>query len=139
MRRLPALIVLAAVPMVLGACGVLVPVGGGVSNVPVLGMPGDKLPGGFFIDSVDVSVAESFPVQLFVDIEGSAPTPCHGIVWEITEGEGVRTITVTTEVERDVMCAQVLEPHSLTIPLGPAPDLPVEVWVNGELVRTVEG
>jgi hypothetical protein len=100
---------------------------------------GGVVAGEFFIESLDVRVAESFPVQLFLDVEGNAPTPCHEVVWDVEEAEGERRVTIWTEVDPDIVCIQVLESHTFTIPLGAAPDLPVDVWVNGELIRTVEG
>lgn len=89
------------------------------------------------IDEVEVRVAESFPVQLFLHVVGNAPTPCHQVAYSIdTDAEGI-AVQLTT-VAGDGMCAQVLEPVDVSVPLGRA-DLPVTVTVNdGEFVTTVD-
>lgn len=89
------------------------------------------------IDEVDVRVAESFPVQLFLHVVGNAPTPCHQVAYSI-EADGDRIAVRLTTVAADGMCAQVLQPVDVSVPLGRA-DLPVTVSVNdGEFVTTVE-
>lgn len=86
--------------------------------------------GPFYVDSATVRVAESYPVQLFLNVEGNAPTPCHQVAYTVDAAGDEIEVTITTVVEGD-MCAQMLQPHILTIPLGSA-DLPVAVTVNDE-------
>ncbi|MFN2319841.1 MAG: hypothetical protein ABR500_09190 [Dermatophilaceae bacterium] len=90
----------------------------------------------FYLEAASVRVAESYPVQLFLDVTGSAPTPCHRIAYRIDASAAEINVAITTS-SSEKSCAQVLEPHAFTIPLGPA-DLPVTVQVNdGEFVETV--
>lgn len=102
----------------------------------LVGVRGDSP---FHLDGAEVRVAESEPVQLFLDVEGNAPTPCHTVAYEVQEDDGGYAVHVTT-VAGPGMCAQVLQPHSFSIPLGEAPELPVTVDVNdGAVSLTVEG
>lgn len=89
------------------------------------------------IDEIEVLVAESFPVQLFLHVIGNAPTPCHQVAYLVeTEGDQIQ-VQLTTAAE-DGMCAQVLQPVDVSVPLGRA-ELPVTVTVNdGEFVTTVD-
>ena len=48
------------------------------SSPPVLADTTGDSP--FYLESVRVRVAESFPVQLFLDVSGSAPTPRRVLV-----------------------------------------------------------
>ncbi|HHU10794.1 MAG TPA: hypothetical protein GXZ60_12400 [Intrasporangiaceae bacterium] len=95
----------------------------------------------FFLDTASVHVAESDPVQLFLEVSGHAPTPCHRVAYTVsTESadNGTDEIKVVlTTVATDGMCAQVLQPHQFTVPLGTA-DLPVTVRVgDDEFVKTI--
>lgn len=102
----------------------------------LVGVRGDSP---FHLDNAEVRVAESEPFQLFLDVEGNAPTPCHTVAYEVQEDDGEYAVHVTT-VAGPGMCAQMLQPHSFSIPLGEAPELPVTVDVNdGEVSLTVEG
>ena len=89
------------------------------------------------LEEVDVRVAESFPVQLFLHVTGNAPTPCHRVAYSIETDADQIAVQLTT-VASDGMCTQVLHPVDVTIPLGRA-DLPATVTVNdGAFVTTVE-
>lgn len=136
------MLVLVAASCLLAGCGLLSSTTVQVNDGPVVPVgPGDGVAGkgGFSVDSADVRLAESSPPQLFVDVEGHAPTPCHRVVWQISEGDGIREVEIFTETDGEMTCAAVLQPHTLVIPLGSTDDLPVEVWVNGESVGVVEG
>lgn len=94
--------------------------------------------GAFFIDSLAVQKAESSPVQLFLEVAGNAPTPCHTVAYDLErEGETI-VVHLTTVESTDMMCTQVLVPHEFTVPLGRAETFPVTIDVNdGEQVLTV--
>lgn len=90
----------------------------------------------FYIDSVDVTVAESHPVQLFLTVSGNAPTPAHAVAYTVAQDADTIAVQVTTQAGEG-MAAQVLQPHEVVIPLGAA-ELPVTVDVNdGEFTETV--
>lgn len=96
--------------------------------------------GEFFIGDVSVRVAESDPVQLFLDVQGDAPTPCHDVAYDVEHDGDTISIWISTVAGGDTMCTQVLAPHEFAVPLGEVEDLPVTVEVNdGEHSLTVEG
>ncbi|NLJ54893.1 MAG: hypothetical protein GX344_12285 [Intrasporangiaceae bacterium] len=92
----------------------------------------------FYIDSVDVTVAESWPVQLFLTVHGNAPTPAHTVAYTVEQDGDTIAVHLTTQAGEGV-APQVLKPHEIVIPLGTA-ELPVTIDVNdGEFTETVEG
>lgn len=104
------------------------------SSQPVLAETTGDSP--FYLESVSVRVAESFPVQLFLDVSGNAPTPCHSVAYAVQKSDDRIAVTITSQSSGQA-CAQVLDPRQLVVPLGPS-DLPVTVDVNdGEYVTTV--
>lgn len=96
--------------------------------------------GEFFIDGLAVRQAESHPVQLFLDVQGHAPTPCHTVAYDAgSTGQNI-LVHLTTVEQTGMMCTQVLVPHEVSVPLGAAEDFPVTIDVNdGEHVLTVNG
>lgn len=91
----------------------------------------------FYLQTAEVRVAESYPVQLFLDVTGDAPTPGHAVAYTV-EHHGDRIEVVITTQAGEGMSATVLQPHAFAIPLGSA-ELPVTVDVNdGEIVETVD-
>jgi hypothetical protein len=150
MRTLLATLVIGVVLAVSG-CGSSESSAGGspdetVSDTPGAGAgadpgEGDPLPDTrgddpFYLDSVSVRVAESDPVQLFLEVAGSAPTPCHQVAYEVTQASKELDVTITT-VPSGEMCAQVLDPREVVLALGTS-ELPVTVRVNDEFVETVQ-
>ena len=72
-----------------------------------------------YISHVEVLILESFPPQLSVGIEGDHPTPCHETFTEVTEDGGDHAIMVwSVAPEPGSMCAQVLEPFEVVVPIG---------------------
>jgi hypothetical protein len=148
MRMLLATLAFGAVLTVSGCGSSESPAGGPpdepVSDVPAAGSgPGEGDPlsdtrgdDPFYLDSVSVRVAESDPVQLFLEVAGSAPTPCHAVAYEVTQTSEELDVTITT-VASGEMCTQVLDPREVVLPLGTS-ELPVTVRVNDELVETVQ-
>lgn len=70
-------------------------------------------------DSVELVVAESWPVQAFLKITATLPTPCHTVT-VVSQDDG-RAIWVTArlvEPPADTVCAQVLTPYETSTPLG---------------------
>jgi inhibitor of cysteine peptidase len=97
---------------------------GTVSTVPDEGGKGDMPANGETfqsftnIESVDVLVMESFPMQVSLVVKGAQPDGCEFPVIVEQQREGN---TVTVQIYRDmplaVMCAAVLIPYEATIPL----------------------
>lgn len=72
-----------------------------------------------YISHVEVSILESFPPQVSVEIEGDHPTPCHGTRTEVTEDGSDYTVMVWSAApEPGSVCAQVLEPFEVAVPIG---------------------
>lgn len=100
--------------------------------------PGDEtlLRGTVYIDSVDLLVMESFPLQFSLILNGSLPTPCHQlrVLVNPPDEESRIFVDVYSLVDADNMCIEVLQPFSKNIPLGSFPGGHFTIWVNGDLV-----
>jgi hypothetical protein len=84
------------------------------------------------IDRFDVNLAESFPVQVFIAVEGHLPDPCWESQEPVVEREGDRfVVTIMAERDPDEMCAQVIEDYSESIGLGDVEPGSYAVEVNG--------
>lgn len=71
------------------------------------------------IRNVEVSILESFPPQVSVEIEGDHPTPCHETLTEVMEDGSDYTIMVwSVAPDPGTVCAQVLEPFEVVVPIG---------------------
>ena len=64
------------------------------SSQPVLSETTGDSP--FYLESVSVRVAESFPVQLFLDVSGNAPTPCHSVAYAVQKNADRIAVTITS-------------------------------------------
>lgn len=125
MRSRSTLLIAAAVLLAaLAACAQ--PPDGGEVHQPV------------YADTVELLIAESFPVQVRLHLTGNLPTPCHHFHAEVAEPDAQNRIEVTaySSVAADAVCAQVLQPfnENVAIPMGGAADGPYSVWLNGEQV-----
>jgi hypothetical protein len=78
-------------------------------------------------------VMESFPMQVRLDVSGDLPTPCHQPFWTVVDDGSVVAVTIVSATAPDQVCAQVIEPVELSIPLGDYVDSRV-VTVDGEEV-----
>ncbi|GAB4476499.1 MAG: hypothetical protein Kow00124_18670 [Anaerolineae bacterium] len=80
--------------------------------------PGDMTAVTIQIDSIDILLMESWPLQAAVQISGTLPDACTALTWDTPERAG-DTFIVTVNGERPVeaACAQVLTPFSQSIPL----------------------
>jgi len=71
------------------------------------------------VDSVDVRILESFPVQVQVVVQGNLPDGCTEIDEAIVEREGDRfDVTLTTRRPADALCTQAIIPYEQIIPLN---------------------
>ncbi|OGO15803.1 MAG: hypothetical protein A2Z14_02720 [Chloroflexi bacterium RBG_16_48_8] len=83
-------------------------------------------------DSSEIIVLESYPVQVEVVAKGDLPTPCHEIKWEVSAPDENKAIHISiySEVESGIFCAQFLEPFVVRIPLGDFEEVGYSVWIN---------
>jgi hypothetical protein len=114
-----------------------------VSCAPAMTAPTDEPQGGaVYINSADLLIMESYPVQVMLHITGDLPTPCHAFhyAYQIGNDSDRFRIDVTAWSEADpaAMCAQVLQPfeENVNIPMAGAADGTYSVYLNGELVGT---
>jgi hypothetical protein len=89
-----------------------------------------------FVDSVEILLLESFPVQVRLLVKGSLPTPCHKLAWDLNAGsEGGRIdLELYSLSDPELDCIQILEAFEESIPMGSYGSGEYEVWVNGESV-----
>ncbi len=127
MKRI-GMVSLLAVMLALVGC-VTAPERGGVTPTAT-----DLPPGQAYVDSVDVLLMESFPVQVRVHIQGNLPDPCSEVTGTQTTRSG-NAFTIELIVARNsaAMCAQVLEPFEQTVTLD------VEGLPAGTYTVQVEG
>lgn len=88
------------------------------------------------VQSAQIRIMESYPVQIGLDLSGALPTPCHKLRIAVDEpGEMNRiNVDVYAVVEPGEMCIQVLEPFQVSLNLGSFPSGNYSIWVNGDKV-----
>jgi hypothetical protein len=92
--------------------------------------------GEVFINSQELLVKESYPLQVSLLIKGTLPTPCHKVKAVVSEPDEQNQITVEVYslVDPNQNCIQVLKAFEENIPLGSYPDGTYTVTLNGEEV-----
>ncbi|MBN1178403.1 MAG: hypothetical protein JXD18_04275 [Anaerolineae bacterium] len=101
------------------------------------------------VDSIQLLIMESFPVQVNAIVSGNLPDGCTEIdSWDqVLEGQEIR-VTLTTRRPRNVMCTEALVPYEQTVSLdvlglpageytvrvnGVAADQPLEFTVDNAI------
>ena len=97
----------------------------------------DRIESPVFVDSTDILYLESFPVQVRLVVSGSVATPCHEPVWNVDAADDGITVRLWSEADADAMCASVLTPFEVSIPLGSFETADLPVSLNGEDVGRV--
>jgi len=136
-RTLPGLLL----AVLLSACGVGAdqPVDSTTPPTPTTApveIPDDAGPA--FVETTDILLMESFPVQVALHVTGNLPTPCHQAVWEVEDDGTTIAVRLASITEPDVLCAQVLEPFDISIPLGEFESGARVVTLNGEEIGDFE-
>lgn len=119
--------------------GVLPPPGSvDVSENPYAPQPGDNVlsGGNVYLDSTDLLILESYPIQVNLYFSGNLPTPCNQLRVVVPEPDADNRIfiEVYSVTDPNAMCIQVLDPFDTTISLGSFASGHYEVYVNGELI-----
>ena len=164
MRRLLVVLVLACVAV---ACGSPDVIGGGGDPAPTTSIDPDQpvdsggdepiaepgpvgsipeprppvegsVDGEVSVTSADVRIMESFPVQVALDVSGEKPTPCHEIFWTVEDDGEVIAIEMISQVAAEQVCAEVIEPFTIAVPLGSWTGESREIQLNGEVVGSFE-
>ncbi len=76
--------------------------------------------GPVFLDESGVLLMESYPPQAAVRLVGNLPTPCHSLRVRMSPPDAENRIRLEAYslVDAGVVCAEVLQPFEITIPLG---------------------
>lgn len=105
---------------------------------PYLPQPGDEalVRGNVYLDSVDLLILESYPVQIMLVLRGNVPDPCHQLRLVVGQPDEQNRIEVEAYSLGDPtkICIQVLAPFEVNLNLGSFPAGNYTVWVNGEQV-----
>lgn len=90
--------------------------------------------GDVFIDSTDLLILESYPVQINLVLQGNLPTPCHQlrIVANQPDEDNRILVEVYSVADPETVCIQILEAFEVTYRLGSFPSGSYTVLVNGE-------
>lgn len=112
-----------------------------VKNLPTDPQPGDEAMtrGPVFLDSKDLLTMESFPPQFALQLSGNTPTPCNVLRVKINapDAEGKIEVEVYSMIRPDVMCAQVLAPFEVSVPVKVDPGK-YTLYVNGDKLAEFE-
>ena len=97
---------------------------------------GGLLRGEVYLDSTDLLIMESYPLQFMLVLNGNLPTPCHQLRVMIPPPDEQNRIQVETYsvANPDEICIQVLQAFDANIPLGSFPAGKYTVWVNSAQV-----
>jgi hypothetical protein len=92
--------------------------------------------GNLYLDSADVLVMESYPVQIAVNLKGNLPTPCNHLraVIGVPDADKNIKIELYSVIDPNTMCTEVLEPFDVTLSLGSFPTGHYTVLINDEKV-----
>jgi hypothetical protein len=88
------------------------------------------------LDSSQLIIMESLPIQVMATLSGNLPDPCHRLRVAVTAADTDNRINleVYSLVSSTEICTTVLEPFAATIPLGTYSGGHFSVYVNGELL-----
>ena len=86
-----------------------------------------------YVDSVELVLLESYPVQVHASVKGNLPTPCHRLAWDLSDPDpsGRIVLELYSTVDADAVCVEVLEPFEQSIDIGS--------FTGGSYVLVVDG
>jgi hypothetical protein len=86
-----------------------------------------------FIDSHQLLTLESYPLQFNLTLTGSLPTPCHQLRVTVSSPDAGNMIAVEvySVVDPAAVCAQMIQPFEVTVPLGSYPSGRYFLHING--------
>lgn len=112
---------------------------GTVGSIPEPRPPIDgNVDGEVTIDSADLRIMESYPIQVMLDVTGEKPTPCHEVFWTVNDDGEVIEIEMISQIASDQQCAQVIESFMVAVPLGSWAEESRQVSLNGEVVGSFD-
>jgi hypothetical protein len=97
--------------------------------------------GPVYVNTADLLILESYPSQFVLVVAGELPDPCHALRMKVGEPQedGQIAVSLYSVRDPDMMCAAVLQPFDVNIPLGSFPSGMYQVYLNGEKVVEFEG
>lgn len=98
------------------------------------------LRGEAYIDSNELLILESFPLQFMLSLKGNLPTPCAQLRVLINkpDAENKIFVEVYSVTNPDQICAQVLSPFDVNVSLGSFPAGKYILFVNGNQVAAFD-
>lgn len=97
---------------------------------------GNLMQGNVFIDSSELLIMESYPIQVMLVLKGSLPTPCNQlrVIAKSPDEQNRIQVKVYSITDPEMVCIQVEEPFEANIGLGSFDPGHYSVWANGEWV-----
>lgn len=88
------------------------------------------------VESTDLFLLETYPIQVRVQIQGYLPTPCHSLRVAVNppDAENRIYIEVYSVVNPESMCIQVIEPYDTIVDLGSFSTGHYTVYINEALI-----
>lgn len=92
------------------------------------------------LETAELLILESFPPQFRLHLVGMLPTPCAQVRVDVqpADADGSIPVEVYALIDPAVMCADVIEPFDLSVPLEDLPAGVHTVLVNGQPVGEVD-
>jgi len=92
------------------------------------------------IESVELLQAESWPVQIRMELAGTLPSACYSLEYEVIlpDRDGIIEVEAHAKLERDSVCEQQAEPFRQTIGLGSYTEGDFQVMLNGEPLGQIQ-
>ena len=114
MRNLTTLLAASLIALLtLSACGAANPTS---TPLPQPTPPPNTTAGVAPVDTIEVNVLESNPLQINAVIKGNLPNPCTTITGVTQSRDGYTiTLTVNTATETDKACIEVIQPYEQTV------------------------
>ncbi len=116
------------------------PVSSDGTRIPQVNPPSpadlNLLRGNAYLDSVELLILESYPLQFTLALKGDLPTPCNQLRVDVSppDLENKIMVDVYSVSQPDMICVQVLQPFEENVPLGSFSSGHYTLWINGELI-----
>ena len=91
------------------------------------------------IESVELVQAESWPVQIRMELSGTLPSACYSLDYAVIlpGTDGVIEVEAHATLERESVCKQQAEPFRQAIGLGSYTEGDFQVMLNGEFISEI--
>jgi hypothetical protein len=88
------------------------------------------------LESSQIIIMESFPIQVVAVVNGNLPDPCHLLRIQVTAAGADNRINIDiySLVDPNITCTTDLQPFTANIPLGTYAGGQFSVYVNGDLL-----